>query len=68
LVQTLANLQAEAGFLVLEVSNNESNQLIAQVGDERLVIEDVNPNAVVAVVHQLLHQTKILFETERAGL
>jgi len=68
LLLTLARMQAEAGFLVLEVSINESDQLIAEVGDERLVIDDANPNALVAAVHQLLHQAKILFESERAGL
>jgi sulfate adenylyltransferase subunit 1 len=64
----LARLQAESGFLVLQTILNETDPLVAQVGDLQLTIEDVNPNAAIAAVHQLLHQAKILHDTERAGL
>jgi hypothetical protein len=33
-----------------------------------LLVDGVNPAAVVAAVHHLLHEAKILHETERAGL
>ena len=61
-------LQSEAGLLVLEVTANASEQLIARVRDRQLILDDANRSAVVAGVHRLLHQTGILHDTERAGL
>jgi hypothetical protein len=33
-----------------------------------MLLNDDNPNAAIAAIHQLLHQEKILFDTEGAGL
>jgi sulfate adenylyltransferase subunit 1 len=66
--EALLRLQAEAGLLVLEVTVNDSGQLIASVRGRQLKLDDTNPSAVVAAVHHLLHETEILYDTERAGL
>jgi len=68
LLKTLARLQAEAGLLVIEVTVNESERLVARVRDRQIVLDDTNRNAAVAAVHRLLHETEILHDTERAGL
>ncbi len=67
-VEALVRLQAEAGLLVLEVTVNDDEQLVARVGDREVVLDDTNRNAAVAAVHRLLHETEILHDTERAGL
>ncbi len=67
-VEALKRLQAEAGLLLLEVTVNESEQLVARVGSRQLVLDDTNRNAAVAAVHRLLHEAEILYDTERAGL
>jgi hypothetical protein len=68
LLEELASLQAEAGLLVLKVTANESEQLVAQVRDRQLILDYTNRSSVVAAVHRLLHETEILHDTERAGL
>jgi sulfate adenylyltransferase large subunit len=67
-LETVARLQAEAGLLVLEATVTESEQLVARVRDRQVVVEDTNRNAAIAAVHRLLHETKILHDTEKAGL
>jgi hypothetical protein len=64
----LLRLQAEAGLLVLDVTVNEGGPLIAAARGREITIEGANRSGVVAAVHQLLHETEILFDTERAGL
>ena len=61
-------LQAEAGFLALETTVNESDQLIANVRGRQVILSDTNRSGAIAAVHQLLHETEILHDTERAGL
>jgi hypothetical protein len=68
LLAALGRLQAEAGFLVLETTMNCSDQLIAAVRGRQLVLADTNRSAAISAVHQLLHETEILHDTERAGL
>jgi sulfate adenylyltransferase large subunit len=68
LLAALEQLQAEAGLLVLEVSINDGERLIAEARGRRIVLEDTNRSAVVAAVHRLLHDAEILHDTERAGL
>ena len=68
MLETIARLQAEAGLLVLEVTVNESEQLIARVRDRQVVVDGIDGNAVVAAVHRLLHEAEILHDTEKAGL
>jgi sulfate adenylyltransferase large subunit len=68
LLEAIAGHQAAAGLLVLEVTPNESEQLVVRVRDRRIVLEDANRSAVVAAVHQLLHEAEIIFDTEKAGL
>jgi|HubBroStandDraft_5_1064220.scaffolds.fasta_scaffold10070_2 sulfate adenylyltransferase subunit 1 len=65
---SMVRLQVEAGFLVLHVSEKESEQLVAHVGGRELILEDTNRSGMVAAVHQLLHQAEILYDTERVGL
>jgi sulfate adenylyltransferase large subunit len=68
LLESIARLNVQNGFLVLDVTANESEQLVAQVGVQRVVAQAVHRNAAVAAVHRLLHETAILHDTERAGL
>jgi hypothetical protein len=68
LLGTLAALLAESGLLVLEVTLNESEPLVAHVRDKQVTLDGINRSAVVAGVFQLLHETEILYDTERAGL
>jgi len=68
LLGTLAALLAESGLLVLEVTLNESEPLVAEVGDSQVTLDGMQRSAVVAGVFRLLHETEILHDTERAGL
>jgi sulfate adenylyltransferase large subunit len=68
LLEALVRLQAEAGLLVLHVTVNESERLVAQVRGRELILEDTNRSSVVAAVHRLLHEAEILYDTERVGL
>jgi sulfate adenylyltransferase subunit 1 len=60
--------QAEAGFLVLDTTNIESSQLLARLDEKQIILDDINPNAVVSAVYQFLTEEKILHDPERAGL
>jgi hypothetical protein len=68
LLKTFASLQAGAGLLVLEITVNENEQLVARVGERQLVFDDINPSGAVAGVLRLLHEAEILHDSERAGL
>ena len=68
LLETLTRLQAEAGLLLLAATVTESDQLLARVGERKLLVDGVNRAAVVAAVLHLLRQEKILHDAERAGL
>ncbi len=68
LLDGFTHLQVEAGLLVLAVRSGESDELIVTVADRQLVVNESDPRAAIASVHQLLHQVKILHETEGAGL
>jgi len=68
LLETVARIQVAAGLLVLQVTLNDSEQLVARVRDRQLVLEDTNRSGVVAAVHELLHEAEIIFDTEKAGL
>ena len=68
LIDLLTHLQAQAGLLVLAATANESDQLTAGIAGRQIVLDDGNRDAAVAAVHQLLHQARILHDTERLGL
>jgi hypothetical protein len=68
LLHEFTRLQVEAGLLVLQVSVNHDEQLIAQVSGRELVLENIGNHTIVAAVHRLLHQAGILHDPERAGL
>jgi sulfate adenylyltransferase large subunit len=68
LLAVLGERQAEAGFLVLETTVNDSDQLIANVRGRKLILAGANRSSAIAAIHQLLHETEILHDTERAGL
>ncbi|MGD0629466.1 MAG: sulfate adenylyltransferase subunit CysN [Terracidiphilus sp.] len=68
LLETLVRLQVEAGLLVLQVTVNENEELVAEARGRRLALDGTSRNSVVSAVHQLLHETEILYDTERAGL
>jgi sulfate adenylyltransferase subunit 1 len=68
LLEAIVHQQAEAGLLVLEVTVSEDEQLVARVRDQQVTIDDINRSAGVANVHRLLHESGILYDTERAGL
>jgi len=67
-LDAFARLQTEAGLLVLIATIRDSDEVTVRVNDRELSLSDADPSAVIATVHQLLHQEKILFDTEGAGL
>ncbi len=61
-------LQIDSGFVVLLATVRDSDELSARVNERELVLSDADQNAAVAAVHQMLHQEKILFDSEGVGL
>jgi hypothetical protein len=61
-------LQIASGFVVLLATARENDQFIVRVNDRELVFSDTDPNGATAAVRRLLHQDRILFDTEGAGL
>jgi sulfate adenylyltransferase subunit 1 len=68
LLEALLRLLVEAGILVLQVTVCENDELVAEARGRRLVLDGARRSSVVSAVHQLLHETEILYDTERAGL
>jgi sulfate adenylyltransferase large subunit len=68
LLEAFTRLQVASGLLVLVVAIREGDELSARINDREMLLNDANPNAAIAAIHQLLHQEKILFDTEGAGL
>ena len=68
LLDAFARLQAASGLLVLVAAIREGDELTARINDRELLVGDADPNAAVASLHQLLHEEKILFDTQGAGL
>ena len=68
LLDPVTRLQVASGLLVIIAAIREGDELNARVNDRKLVLSDADLNAAIAAVHQLLHQEKILFDTEGAGL
>jgi len=68
LLEAFTSLQAASGLLVLIAAVREGDELAVRINDRELVLSDADPNAAIAAIHQLLHQEKILFDTEGAGL
>jgi len=68
LLEAFTRLQAGSGLLVLVAAIQEGDELSARINDRQLVLGDADPNTAITAVHQLLHQEKILFDTEGAGL
>jgi hypothetical protein len=53
---------------VLLATARENDEFIVRMNDRELVFSDTDPNGATAAVRRLLHQDRILFDTERAGL
>ena len=68
LLEAFTRLQVESGLLVLLATVRDIDELTARVNDRELALSDTDQSAAIAAVHQLLHQEKILFDTEGAGL
>ena len=68
LLDAFTRMQVASGLLVLLATARETGELIARVNDRELSLSDSDQNAAIAAIHQLLHQEKILFDTEGAGL
>jgi hypothetical protein len=68
LLDALTRLGTEAGLLLLATTETDSEQLVARVRGRKLLVDGVNGGAVVAAVHRLLRETKILHDVEGAGL
>jgi len=68
LLEALTLHQAAAGLLVLLTRASNEGQLLASVGEHKLLADEANEAAVVAGVHRLLREAKILFNVERSGL
>ncbi len=68
LLEAFTNLQVASGLLVLIAAVREGDELSLRINDRELVLSDTDLNAAIAAIHQLLHQEKILFDSEGAGL
>ena len=68
LLDALLRVQVESGVLVLQIAANENEELVAEARGRRLVLDGTSRSSVISAVHQLLHETEILHDTERAGL
>ena len=68
LIDAFTNLQAASGLLVLLTTVREGDELTARIRDRELITNSDDQSAAITAVHQLLHEEKILFDTERAGL
>ncbi len=68
LVGAFTELQIAAGLVVLLTKTSDNDELRAQVNDRELILNDVDPSATIAAIHQLLHQENILFDIEGAGI
>ena len=68
LLEALLRLQVKAGLLVLQVAVNSEEELVAEARGRRLVLDSTSRSSAIAAVHQLLRETEILYDTERAGL
>jgi hypothetical protein len=68
LLDAFTGLQVASGLLVLLVTVREGDELTARINDRELILNGDDPSAAVTAIHQLLHQEKILFDTEGAGL
>jgi sulfate adenylyltransferase large subunit len=68
LLEAFSQLQVASGLLVLVAAIREGDELSARINHRELVLTDADPNTAITAVHQLLHQEKILFDTEGAGL
>jgi sulfate adenylyltransferase subunit 1 len=69
--ELLLQSYVESGLITLVVTIDDSSELTARAGNERLALDagDFNsgPNAVIAAVHQLLVRTGILLASGKAG-
>ena len=63
-----SGMQASAGILVLIATPHDTDSLAVSANDRTLTINDSDPSAAIAAVHQLLHDQKILHDLEGAGL
>jgi hypothetical protein len=68
LLEAFTNLQVASGLLVLIAAVREGDDLTVRINDREMALSDTDQNATIAAIHQLLHQEKILFDTEGAGL
>ncbi len=68
LLDVFTRIAVESGVVVLRTTPRDTDELIATVNHRQLVLNDSNPGAAVAAIHQLLHQENILHDTEGAGL
>jgi sulfate adenylyltransferase subunit 1 len=69
LVEAVTCLHVESGLLVLLATvRDDTDEISARINDRELVLSEMNQGAAIAAVHQMLHQEKILFDTEGAGL
>ena len=68
LLDAVTHLQVASGVVLLLATPTDSDELTARIHDRKLTVSDTDPSAAIAAIHQLLHQEKILFDTEGAGL
>jgi sulfate adenylyltransferase large subunit len=68
LLDAFTGLQVASGLLVLLATVREGDELTARIHDRELILNGDDSSPAVTAIHQLLHQEKILFDTEGAGL
>jgi sulfate adenylyltransferase large subunit len=68
LLDAFTGLQVASGLLVLLATVREGDELTARIHDRELILNSDDASAAITAIHQLLHEEKILFDTEGAGL
>ena len=57
----------QSGLIALVAKTDDSGELVAIAGDEKLVLDTSDANAVIAAVRQLLVRAGILLASGKAG-
>jgi sulfate adenylyltransferase large subunit len=68
LLESVTQLLARSGLLVLRITTNHSDELAVRVKEFEEVFDAADRLETVSAVHRLLHRAGILHDTERAGL
>jgi hypothetical protein len=68
LLEAIVQMQSKSGILSLIVHETEDDSLLARTESDQVEVEAMEPQHVVAAVHQLLYRSGIFVSPERANL